>query len=100
MSQALFLCAPYLSCPTWKMLTFSQGHSLALTNATRRHEYFQGLSRLLPVLVSFLELQFHGKGTFLQENEYANETKTLALSKSAKETGNICDRLWHLPKRG
>merc|ERR1712029_99438 len=38
--------------------------SHALTNATRRHEYFRGMSRLLPVpevLVSFLELRFLGK---------------------------------------
>ena len=77
------------------MLTFSQAHSHALTNAMRRHEYFRGLSRLLPVpgvLVSFLELRFLGKmallalrgrpqplkkpsqsqkGTFLRENECA-----------------------------
>ena len=26
--------------------------------------------------------------------------KTSELSKSAKETGNICDRLWHLLRRG
>ena len=28
-----------------------------------------------------------------------NDTKTWELSKSAKETGNICDVLWHLSKR-
>ena len=50
------------------MLTFSQAHSHASTNATRRHEYFRGLSRLLPVpgvLVSFLELRFLGKMALL-----------------------------------
>ena len=44
-----------------KMFIFSRAHSHALTNATRRHEYFRVLSRLLPVpgvLVSFLELHF------------------------------------------
>ena len=43
------------------MLTFSEAQSHALTNATRRHEYFRGLRRLLPVpgvWVSFLELRF------------------------------------------
>ena len=50
------------------MFTFSRAHSHALTNATRRHEYFRGLSRLLPVpgvLVSFLELRFLGKMNLL-----------------------------------
>ena len=48
----------------WKMVTFSRTHSHASTNATRRHKYFRGLSRLLPVpgvLVSFLELHFPRK---------------------------------------
>ena len=77
------------------MFTFSRAHSHALTNATIRHEYIQGLSRLLPVpkvLMSFLELHFlkklalfasgwrpqplkkaisKSKGTTLRENEYA-----------------------------
>ena len=29
-----------------------------------------------------------------------NDTKTLEMVKSAKETGSICDRLWHLSMRG
>ena len=63
----LYFCAHYF-CPKKKMFTFSQAHSHALTNATRRHEYFRGLSRLLPVpgvLVSFLELRFLGKMALL-----------------------------------
>ena len=51
-----------------KMFTFSRAHSHASTNATRRHKYFRGLSRLLPVpgvLVSFLELCFLGKMALL-----------------------------------
>ena len=88
----------------------------ALTNATRRHEYFRGLSRLLPVpgvLKSFLELHFGGemallalrgrpqplkkpsqsqKGHFPSKMNALNDTKTPVLSKSAKETGNICDQ--------
>ena len=62
--QALFLCAPFLS----KKFTFSRAHSHALTNAMRCHEYFRGLSRLLPVpgvLVSFLELRFLVKMSLL-----------------------------------
>ena len=54
-------------CPKRKMFTFSRAHSYALTNATRRHEYFRGQSRLLQVpgvLVSFLELCFVLKGLF------------------------------------
>ena len=46
-----------------QMFSFSQADSKALTNATRRHEYSRGLSRLLSVpgvLVSFLELRFLG----------------------------------------
>ena len=42
----LDFCAHHF-CPKRKMVTFSQAHSHALTNATGRHEYFQGLSRLL-----------------------------------------------------
>ena len=55
-SQALFLCTQFL---------FKRPVS---TNATRRHEYFRGQSRLLPVLgalVSFLELCFLGKMALL-----------------------------------
>ena len=62
LNQAFF-CA-HCFCPKWKMVTFSLAHSHALTNATRRYEYFRGLSRLLPVpgvLVSFLELRFPRK---------------------------------------
>ena len=94
LNQALFLCAPFLT-KKGKCSPFSRAHSHALANAMRRHEYFQGLSRLLPVpgvLVSFLELRFLGKmallalggrpqplkkalskskGTFLRENECA-----------------------------
>ena len=29
-----------------------------------------------------------------------NDTKTPELAKSARKTGNICDRPWHLSKRG
>ena len=93
------------------MFTFSQAHSHALTNATRRHEYFRGLSRLLPVpgvLVSFLELRFLGKmallalrgrpqplkkpsqsqkGHFYEKMNALNDTKTPELSKSAEGNG-------------
>merc|ERR1712016_26558 len=103
-----------------KCSPFSRTHSHASTNATRRHEYFRGLSRLLPVpgvLVSFLELRFlrklallalggrpqslkqpsqSQKGHFYKKKNALNDTKTPDLSKSAKGTGNICDRLWHL----
>ena len=54
--------------PKKKMFAFSRAHSHALTNAKNRHEYFRGLSRLLPVtgvLVSFLELRFLGKMALL-----------------------------------
>ena len=71
--------------------------------------------------MSFLELRFGGKmallalrgrpqplkkpsqsqkGHFSSKMNALNDTKTSELSKSAKETGNICDRLWHLSKRG
>ena len=63
----LYFCAHHF-CPKWKMFTFSRAHFHASTNATRRHEYFRGLSRLLPVpgvLVSFLELRFGGKISLL-----------------------------------
>ena len=97
------------------MFTFSRAHSHALTNATRRHEYFRGLSRLLPVpgvLVSFLELRFLGKmallalrgrpqplkkpsqsqkGHFYEKMNALNDTKTLAMSKSAEGNGEY---LW------
>ena len=63
----LDFCAHHFG-PKRKMFTFSRAHSHALTNATRRHEYFRGLSRLLPVpgvLVSFLELRFLVKMSLL-----------------------------------
>ena len=93
------------------MFTFSQVHSHGLTNARRRHEYFRGLSRLLPVpgvLESFLELRFLGKvallalrgrpqplkkpsqsqkGHFYEKMNALNDTKTLAMSKSAEGNG-------------
>ena len=56
----LYFCT-HNFCPKWKIFTFSRAHPHALTIATRRHEYFRGLSRLLPVpgvWVSFLELRF------------------------------------------
>ena len=62
----LYFCAFHF-CPKRKMFTFSQAHSDASTNATRHHEYFRGLSRLLPVpgvLMSFLELHFLSRGLF------------------------------------
>ena len=40
------------------------------------------------------------KGHFSSKMNALNDTKTPELSKSAKETGNICDRLWHLSRRG
>ena len=57
-SHKIPLCCEYIIrlyfsahhfCPKRKMFTFSRAHSHALTNATRHHEYFRGLSRLLPV---------------------------------------------------
>ena len=83
----------------------------ASTNATKRHEYFRGSSRLLPVpgvLVSFLELRFLGKmalldlggrpqplkkpsqsqmGHFYEKMNVLNDTKTPAMSKSAEGNG-------------
>ena len=71
--------------------------------------------------MSFLELRFVGKmallafggrpqplkktsqsqkGHFYEKMNELNDTKTSELSKSVKETGNICDRLWHLSRRG
>ena len=97
------------------MFTFSRAHSHTLTNAMRRHEYFRGLSRLLPVpgvLVSFLELRFLGKmallalrgrpqplkkpsqsqkGHFYEKMNALNDTKTSELSKSAEGNGEY---LW------
>ena len=77
--QALSLCAPFL-CPRRKMFTISRAHSHASTNVKRRHEYFRGLSRPLPVpgvLVSFLELRFLRKMALL-----ALGGRPLSLSKS------------------
>ena len=95
--------------PKRKMFTSSQTHSHASTNATRLHEYFRGLSRLLPVpggvLVSFLELRSLGKmtllalggrpqplkkptrsqkGHFYMKMNALNDTKTAELSKTVK----------------
>ena len=99
-----FLCVHHF-CPKWKTATFSRAHSQALTNDTRRHEYFLGLSRLLPVpgvLVSFFELRFFGKMTplalggrpqplkvkhFYEKKNALNDTKTLELSKSSEGNG-------------
>ena len=110
----LYFCARHFW-SNWQMLTFSQAHSHALTNATSRHEYFRGLSRLLPVrgvLVSFLELRFLGKmallalrgrpqplkkpsqsqkGHFYEKMNALNDTKTSELSKSAEGKGEY---LW------
>ena len=41
LNQALFLCAQRTIFVKWRMFTFSQAQSHALTNATRRHEYFR-----------------------------------------------------------
>ena len=38
------------------------------------------------------------KGTFSEKA--INDTKTPELAKSARESVNICDRLWHLSRRG
>ena len=35
------------------------------------------------------------KGHFCQKINAINDTKPLEMAKYAKETGNICDRLWH-----
>ena len=40
------------------------------------------------------------KEHFSEKMNALNDTKTSELSKSEKGTGNICDRLWHLSKRG
>ena len=40
------------------------------------------------------------KGHFYEKMNVLNDTKTSELSKSAKETGNICDCLWHLSRGG
>ena len=39
-------------------------------------------------------------GHFYEKMNALNDAKTSELSKSARETGNICDRLWHLSRRG
>ena len=39
-----FIFVRTIFCPKSKMFTFSQAHSHASTNATRRHEYFRVLS--------------------------------------------------------
>ena len=108
-----FIFVHAIFCPKRKMFTFSHPHSHASTNATRRHEYFRGLSRLLPVpgvWVSFLELCFLGKiallalggspqpllskkpsqsvkGHFYEKMNALNDTKTSELSKSAEGNG-------------
>ena len=65
-----------------KCSPFSQTHSHASTNATRCHEYFRGLSRLLlvpGVLVSFLEPlkkpSQSQKGHFYNKMNVLNDTK-------------------------
>ena len=102
-------------CTNGKLFSFSQAHSNALTNTTRRHEYFRGLSRHLPVpgvIVSFLELRFlrkislltlgerpfplkkpsqSQKGHFYKKMNVVNDTKTQEMAKSAKEKGEY---LW------
>ena len=40
------------------------------------------------------------KGTFYEKMNVVNDTKTPEMAKSAKETGNICDHLWHLSRNG
>ena len=50
--------------------------------------------------MSFLELQKNDMGHFYKKKNALNDTKTLEMAKSVKEMGSICDRLWHLLKRG
>ena len=40
------------------------------------------------------------KGHFNEKLNALIDTQTPELSKSAKETENICDHLWHLSRRG
>ena len=70
-----FFCAHHF-CPKRKMFTFSRAHSHALTNAKRRHDYFRGLSRLLPVpalLMSILDLRFLGKMALLALRDWRSQ---------------------------
>ena len=70
----------------------------ALKNATRRHEYFRGLSRLLPLgKMALLALRGRPqplkkpsqsqKGHFYEKMNALNDTKTAELSKSAEGNG-------------
>ena len=108
----IYFCA-HLFVQKRQMFTISQAHSHASRNETRCHEYSQGLHISMPgVLVSFLELHFLGKmallalggrpqplkkpsqsqkGHFYEKMNALNDTKTLAMSKSAEGNGEY---LW------
>ena len=61
------------------MLTFLFSLTHTLKNATRRHKYFRGLSRLLPVsgvLVSFSKLWFLRKMSLLIDESPLSEVKS------------------------
>ena len=93
LSMPGFIFVFTIFCPKWKMVTFSPAHSHVLTNATRRHEYFRGLSRLLPVpgvLVSFLELRFLGKMALLALGGRPQPLKKFSQSQKGHFYENKC----------
>ena len=83
-TKAGFIFVRTIFCPKRKCSPLLKLTPKLLTNATTRHEYFRGLSRLLPVpgvLVSFLELRFPVKMALLGF-ERAPLASQKALSKS------------------
>ena len=73
------------------MFDFSQAHSQTLTNATRRHEYSRGQSRLLTVPgglgVIFLSLVLRENGPFGFVEGALNLSKNPLKSQNVKQIG-------------
>ena len=115
-TEALFLCAPF-----WAKKDFVHLFSNSIPSFEKCLETSQTFTRTEQTFVCarsflgyFLSLILEGnglfgferapsqsqKGPFSQENDCSKwYTKTSELAKSAKEAGNICDRLWHLSRR-
>ena len=82
------------------MFTYSQAHSHASTNATRRHEYFRGLSRLLHSARSFGVISW---ASFSWENVLFGFSRAPSASlkePSQSQKGHLSEKSklnkWHL----
>ena len=96
-SNYIYFCATF----AWLLSQFCHLEIYTLSTPWQMPQTITNIPRYLSQILTLPKFWYHLAHSFLRENEAQEMTPKLWQCQNLrKATGNICDRLWHLSRRG